>query len=544
MSARSLVFHQDARHLLLNGVNALAEAVKVTLGPGGRNVIVERAEGPPLIANSGVVVARSIELPDHFEAMGAQLLREVATKTSEIAGDGTTTATTLAQAMMIEGMKCVTAGHDPMALKHAIEAAGKRVVDELHSLARPCTSVAEMRQIATISASGDDSIGALVAQAVERVGKDGAISIEDGSKLDDELEVVDGSLIERGYVSPLFVEAESREVVLDEPRVLLCDTAITTVTHLLPVLEAISGVGKPLLLVANEIEGEALATLVVNHLRGTLKCCAIRSPGFGEGRSGQLADLAAMTGATVISPQMGRTIERATLDDLGSARRIEITRDTTTIVAGGGNRERIDERIAGLKKQMETAGAGRERDALASRLAKLAGGVAVIKVGAATEAALHERKNRFEDALHATRAAVEEGIVPGGGVALLRARGALLEHRGGTEIDHIGAKIVFSALAAPLHQIAENAGADGQAVVHAVAAASGSYGYDAAHGEYGDMIEAGIVDPVKVARTALQNAISVASLLLTTDCMVASQPATDAAIRPGGALPELYGGGL
>ncbi|MBB5462401.1 chaperonin GroEL [Paraburkholderia sp. Cpub6] len=541
MSGKSLVFHQNARHLLLNGVNALAEAVKVTLGPGGRNVIVERPGKAPLIANSGVVVARSIELQDRFEAMGAQLLREVATKTSEIAGDGTTTATTLAQAMMVEGMKCVTAGYDPMALKRAVEAAGKRVVDELHRLARPCSTIDEMRQIATISASGDGSIGELVARAVERVGKDGAISIEDGSKLDDELETVDGSLLDRGYLSPLFVEAESREVVLEEPRILLCDVPITAVAHLLPVLEAVSSIGKPFLLVANEVEGEALATLVVNHLRGTLKCCAIRSPGFGEGRSGQLADLAALTGATVISPQTGRTVERATLEDLGSARRVEITPDTTTIVAGGGDRKLIDERIASVKKQMQTLGPGRERDALASRLAKLAGGVAVIKVGAATEAALHERKNRFEDALHATRAAVEEGIVPGGGVALVRARGVLLESGRDTQMQDTGARIVFSALAAPLRQIAENAGADGQAIVHAVAAASGSFGYDAAHGQYGDMIEAGIVDPVKVARTALQNAISVASLLLTTDCMVASQPAAEAT-SPFGVSSDFYGG--
>ncbi|XUW90482.1 chaperonin GroEL [Burkholderia sp. M6-3] len=542
MSPKSLVFHHTARRLLLNGVNALAEAVKVTLGPGGRNVIVERPEEVPLIANSGVVVARSIELQDRFEAMGAQLLREVATKTSEIAGDGTTTATTLAQAMMVEGMKCVTAGHDPMALKRAVEAAGKRVVEELHRLARPCSTIDEMRQIATISASGDGSIGELVARAVERVGKDGAISIEDGSKLDDELETVDGSLIDRGYLSPLFVEAESREVVLEEPRILLCDTAITAVAHLLPVLEAVSAIGKPFLLVANEVEGEALAALVVNHLRGTLKCCAIRSPGFGEGRSGQLADLAALTGATVISPQTGRAVERATLDDLGSARRVELTPGTTTIVAGGGDRQRIDERIAGLKKQMQALGPGRECDALASRLAKLAGGVAVIKVGAATEAALHERKNRFEDALHATRAAVEEGIVPGGGVALLRARGVLLESGRDVQMQDTGARIVFNALAAPLHQIAANAGADGQAVVHAVAAASGSYGYDAAHAQYGDMIEAGIVDPVKVARTALQNAVSVASLLLTTDCMVASRSAA-AAMAPFGVESDLYRGG-
>lgn len=527
MPAKSLVFHQDARQRLLRGVNAMAEAVKVTLGPGGRNVIVEQPDAAPLVANSGVVVAGSVDLPDPFEEMGARLLREVATRTSEVAGDGTTTATTLAQAIVVEGIKCVTAGHDPMALKRAIETAGKDVVAELHRIARPCASADEMRQIATISASGDVSIGALVAQAVERVGKEGvgkegAISIEDGTKLDDELETVDGSLVERGYLSPLFVEADRHTVVLEEPRILLCDMNVGAIAQLLPVLEALSSTGKPLLVVANEVEGEALATLVVNHLRGTLKSCAIRSPGFGEARTEQLADLAALTGATVISPQTGRALERATLAELGAARRVEISRDTTTIIAGRGERKRIDERIRALRTRLDATPPGYERDALARRLTKLAGGVAVIRVGAATETALRERKNRFEDALHATRAAMEEGIVPGGGVALLRARRALEQDGAGlTDAQRTGARIVHDALASPLRQIAENAGADAQAVVHAVDAASGAFGYDAARAAYGDMIAAGIVDPVKVARSALQNAISVASLLLTTDCMIA-----------------------
>ncbi|MFC0397328.1 chaperonin GroEL [Paraburkholderia rhizosphaerae] len=529
MTARNLVFHQDARQLLLNGVNALAEAVKVTLGPGGRNVIVEKPDQAPLVANSGVIVAGAVDLTEPFAEMGARLLREVATRTSEIAGDGTTTATTLAQAIMIEGNRCVAAGHDPMALKRALESAGKRVVDELRRIAKPCSSADEMRQIATISASGDTSIGTLVAQAVERVGNEGAISIEDGSKLEDELETVDGSLIERGYLSPLFVPADSHEVVLEEPRILLCDMNISSLAQLLPILEALSSTGKPLLLVANEVEGEALATLVVNHLRGTLKSCAIRSPGFGDARGDQLADLAALTGANLISAQAGRTLEHATLADLGTARRVEITRDTTTIVIGHRDRARVDERIAGLRKRIDAAGAGRERDTLVKRLSKLAGGVAVIRVGAATETALRERKNRFEDALHATRAAVEEGIVPGGGVALLRAR-SVLEGDGGTEALRTGARILCDALAAPLRQIALNTGADAQAVVHAVAAATGAWGYDAARGTYGDMFEAGIVDPVKVSRIALQNAISVASLLLTTDCMIARPPARHAGI--------------
>jgi chaperonin GroEL len=528
VSHKTLVFHQDARQLLLNGVNALAEAVKVTLGPGGRNVIVERAPGAPLVANSGVVVAGSVDLPDPYEEMGAQLLREVATRTSEVAGDGTTTATTLAQAIVVEGNKCVMAGHDPMALKRAIEDAGKQVVAELHRLARPCSSADEMRQIATISASGDASIGSLVANAVARVGKDGAISIEDGSKLDDELETVDGTLLDRGLVSPLFLDEDRRDVVLDEPRVLLCDMNISSIAQLLPVLEAVMATSKPLFVIANEIEGEALATLVVNHLRGTFKSCAIRSPGFGQSRTEQLADLAALTGATVISTQAGRALENATLDDLGTARRVEITRETTTIVAGNVEHTRVADRIAGLKKRIEATAETHERETLSRRLARLSGGVAVIRVGAATETALRERKNRFEDALHSTRAAVEEGFVPGGGVALLRAR-RVLEHHGETQLQKLGARIVYDALAAPLRQIAQNAGADAQAVVHAVAGAADAFGYDAANGDYGNMIERGIVDPVKVARTALQNAISVASLLLTTDCMIVrpSQERTD-----------------
>jgi chaperonin GroEL len=526
VTGKTLVFHQEARQRLLDGVNALAEAVKVTLGPGGRNVIVERRDDTPLIANSGVVVAGSVAVPDAFEEMGVRLLREVATRTSELAGDGTTTATTLAQAIMVEGNKYVAAGFDPMALRRAIEAAGQRVVERLRELARPCAGADEVRHIATISASGDASIGDIVAQAVERVGRDGAISIEDGSKLEDELETVEGSMIEHGFASPLFLGEEAREVVLDEPRILLCDANISAIAQMLPLLEALSATGKPLVVVANEIEGEALATLVVNHLRGTLKSCAVRSPGFGERRTETLDDLATLTGATVISPQMGRTLEHASLDDLGTARRVEITRDTTTIVEARGDRHRIDERIGALRARVEKLGPGSEREALTRRLTRLAGGVAVIRVGAATETALHERKNRFEDALHATRAAVEEGIVPGGGVALLRAR-TVLEGPAPDETARAGAKIVHDALATPLGQIAENAGADAQVIVHAVSAGRDAWGYDAARGTFGDMIAAGIVDPLKVTRTALQNAVSIASLLLTTDCMIARQTGTD-----------------
>lgn len=411
-----------------------------------------------------------------------------------------------------------------MELRRTIEAAGKLVIAELQRLAKPCAGTQEMRQIATISASGDASIGELVAKAVERVGTDGAISVEDGSKLDDVLEIVDGTLVERGYLSPLFVESAGGEVVLEEPRILLADMNITSVAHLLPALEAASASAKPLLVVANEVEGEALATLVVNHLRGTLKSCAIRSPGFGDARAEQLADLAALTGAAVISARLGRSIEHVTLDDLGSARRVEVAHDATTIIAGSGDRAPIEARIASLKKAVETAANEREKEALVRRLSKLAGGVAVIKVGAATETALRERRNRFEDALHATRAAVEEGIVAGGGVALLRARRILEPPKRGFNTEHLGAMIVYQALAWPLRQIAQNAGADGQTVVHAVASATGAYGFDAKCGRYGDMIEIGIVDPLKVTRSALQNAISVASLMLTTDCMVAALP--------------------
>ncbi|MBU6489227.1 MAG: chaperonin GroEL [Burkholderiales bacterium] len=535
MQGKAIVFHQEARQLLVNGVNTLAEAVKVTLGPAGRNVIVEREGHLPTVANSGVIVANSIDVPDPFEEMGAQLLREVATRTSEVAGDGTTTATTLAQAIIVEGMKCIAAGHDPMELRRAIETAGKRVVAELQRLAKPCASTEEMRQIATISASGDASIGELVAKAVERVGTDGAVSVEDGSKIDDVLEIADGSLIDRGYLSPLFVESASGDVVLEEPRILLADMSITSLAHLLPVLEAVTASARPLLVVANEVESEALATLVVNHLRGTLKSCAIRSPGFGEGRSEQLADLAALTGATVISAQMGRSVEHVTLDDLGCARRVEVARDKTTIIAGSGDKARIEARVANLKQRLETASDRHEKDALKRRLSKLAGGVAVIKVGAATEAALRERRNRFDDALHATRAAVEEGIVAGGGVALLRARHVLdVSAAGDLDVHRLGATIVHHALAWPLRQIAQNAGADGQAVVHEVAAATGNYGFDAKAGRYGDMVEFGIVDPLKVTRSALQNAISVSSLMLTTDCMVAGLPGADGTVfRPG-----------
>ncbi|MDC6132796.1 chaperonin GroEL, partial [Burkholderia gladioli] len=416
MSATSLAFHQDARRRLLKGVNAMAEAVKLTLGPGGRNVIVGQAGDAPLVANSGVIVAGALELPDPFEDMGARLLRVVATRTSEVAGDGTTTATTLAQAIVVEGIQCVSAGHDPMALKSEIEAAGARVIAQLQRIARPCASGEELRQIATISASGDSSIGRLVANAIERVGRDGAISVEEGRRLEDELDIVEGLRIERGYLSPLFVASSDHQVVLEEPRILLCDMNINTISQLLPLLESPGSTEKPLLVVANEVGGDALATLVVNHLRGTLRSCAIRSPGFGDTRAEWLGDLGALTGATVISAQAGRSLERATLADLGAARRVEITRDTTTLIAGHGERQHIDERIAAIRSRLDTTSPGHEREALLQRMRRLAGGVAVMRVGAATETAVRERRNRFDDALHATRAAMEEGIVPGGGV--------------------------------------------------------------------------------------------------------------------------------
>ncbi|WP_296225682.1 chaperonin GroEL [Ralstonia sp. UBA689] len=522
MTAKTLVFHQAARRMMLNGIDLLARAVKVTLGPGGRNVIIEQPGTGPMIANSGVVVARAISLREPFADMGARLLCEAAVRTSEVAGDGTTTATTLAHAIVSEGVKYVEAGHDPMQLKRGIEAAGAVVAQQLRNMAQPCTTVDEMRQIATISASGDQTVGSLVARAVEQVGKDGAISVEDGSKLDDQLEIAKGARVDRGYLSPFFATTESRAVILEAPWVLLCDATIASVAQLLPVLEAVSSTGKPLLVIANDVEGEALATLVVNNLRGTLKNCAIRSPGFGESRTEQLADLAALTGGTIISSQTGVWLEHATLEHLGQAHRIEITKDATTLIAGDTAKAEVERRIALLRGQAAEAKTDYDREQLQHRLARLSGGVAVIKVGAATETALHERKNRFQDALHATRAAVEEGIVPGGGVALLRARAAIDAWEAPNVEQHAGARIVHTALAAPMLQIAANAGADAQAVVHQVLAGAGSHGYDAASDRYGDMLELGVVDPVKVVRTALQNAVSIAALLLTTDCMIAN----------------------
>ena len=521
MTARTLVFHQTARRMMLNGIDLLARAVKVTLGPGGRNVIIERPGATPMVANSGVVVARSITLREPFADMGARLLCEAAARTSEVAGDGTTTATTLAHAIVAEGVKYVEAGHDPMQLRRGIEAAGTVVAQQLLDMAEPCVTVDEMRQIATISASGDQTVGSLVARAVEQVGKDGAISVEDGSKLEDLLEIAKGARVDRGFLSPFFATKESRAVVLEAPWILLCDATISSIAQLLPALEAVSGTGRPLLVIANDVEGEALATLVVNNLRGTLKSCAIRSPGFGESRTEQLADLAALTGATVICPQTGVSLEHATLDHLGQVHRTETTKDATTLIAGDTVKAEVERRIGQLRAQLHDAKTDYDREQLQHRLARLSGGVAVIKVGAATEAALHERKNRFQDALHATRAAVEEGIVPGGGVALLRARAAIEAWVAPNAEQHAGARIVHTALAAPMLQIAANAGADAQAVVHQVLSGEGSHGYDAASDRYGDMLELGVVDPVKVVRTALQNAVSIAALLLTTDCMIA-----------------------
>ncbi len=532
MTARTLVFHQAARRMMLNGIDLLARAVKVTLGPGGRNVIIERPGATPMVANSGVVVARSISLREPFADMGARLLCEAAARTSEVAGDGTTTATTLAHAIVAEGVKYVEAGHDPMQLRRGIEAAGAVVVQQLHDMARPCATVDEMRQIATISASGDQTVGSLVARAVEQIGKDGAISVEDGSKLEDLLEIAKGARVDHGFLSPFFATKESRAVVLEAPWILLCDTTISAVAQLLPVLELVSGTGKPLLVIANDIEGEALATLVVNNLRGTLKSCAIRSPGFGESRTEQLADLAALTGATVISSQTGVSLEHATLDHLGQVHRTETTKDATTLIAGDTVKTEVERRIEQLRAQLNDAKTDYDREQLQRRLARLSGGVAVIKVGAATEAALHERKNRFQDALHATRAAVEEGIVPGGGVALLRARAAIDVWVAPNAEQHAGARIVHTALAAPMLQVAANAGADAQAVVHQVLSGEGSHGYDAASDRYGDMLELGVVDPVKVVRTALQNAVSIAALLLTTDCMIADMR-DDSVDQPG-----------
>ena len=525
MPAKHLLFHDAARAKIVEGVNILADAVKVTLGPSGRNVILQRSYGSPVVANSGVVVAKEIELEDEFQNMGAQMLREVAAKTSDVAGDGTTTATILAQTIVREGMKYVAAGMNPMDLKRGIDKAVAATVEQLRQLSMPCTTSREIAQVGAISASSDTAVGDIIAQAMEKVGNEGVITVEDGKGLQNELEVVEGMQFDRGYLSPYFISnPEKQTAVLDEPYILLYDRKITNIQHLLPLLEQVAKAGRPLLLVAEEVEGEALATLVVNNLRGILKTCAVKSPGFGELRRAVLEDIAILSGGTVISEEVGLSLEKAQLKDLGQAKRVEVGKDASTLIGGAGDSGKIQKRIGQIRKQIDEAGSDYDRERLQERAAKLSGGVAVIKVGAATETAMKEKKARIEDAMHATRAAVEEGILPGGGVALLRCRAAIEAMKGGNTDQDAGIRIVLRALQEPIRQIVGNAGGEPAVVLDKVQAGRGSFGYNAASGEYGDLIEMGVLDPAKVTRCALQNAASIASLILTTDVMVAELP--------------------
>ncbi len=541
MAAKEVKFHDAARHRIVAGVNILADAVKVTLGPKGRNVVLERSFGAPTITKDGVSVAKEIELKDKFENMGAQMVKEVASKTSDVAGDGTTTATVLAQAIVQEGMKYVAAGMNPMDLKRGIDKAVTAVVEELKKLSKPCTTSKEIAQVGSISANSDAVIGQKIAEAMEKVGKEGVITVEDGSGLEDELEVVEGMQFDRGYLSPYFINNPDRQIaLLDNPYVLLHDKKISNIRDLLPVLEQVAKAGRPLLIIAEEVEGEALATLVVNNIRGILKTCAVKAPGFGDRRKAMLEDIAILTGGTVIAEEVGLSLEKATLADLGQAKRIEIGKEETTIIDGAGEGTAIEGRVKTIRRQIEEATSDYDREKLQERVAKLAGGVALIKVGAATEVEMKEKKARVEDALHATRAAVEEGIVSGGGVALLRARSTVTV-KGDNHDQDAGIKIVMRALEEPLRAIAANAGAEPSVVINKVLEGKGNYGYNAANDTYGDMVEQGVLDPTKVTRCALQNAASVAGLILTTDAMVAELPKEDSGMSGGGGMGGMGG---
>ncbi len=525
MAAKEVHFREEARARIVKGVNVLAEAVKVTLGPKGRNVVLERSFGAPVITKDGVSVAKEIELRDKLENMGAQMLKQVASKTGDVAGDGTTTATVLAQAIVIEGMKLVATGMNPMDLKRGIDKACEAVVAALKTQSKPCSTGKEIAQVGALSANSDPAIGELIAQAMEKVGKHGVITVEDGKSLESELDVVEGMQFDRGYLSPYFINnPEKQTAVLDDPAILLCDKKISNIRELLPVLEEVAKAGRPLLIVAEEVEGEALATLVVNSMRGILKVTAVKAPGFGDRRKAMLQDIAVLTGATVIAEEVGKQLEKATLADLGRARRVDIHKDATTVIDGAGKPEQIEARRKTITAEIENASSDYDREKLQERLAKLSGGVAVIRVGAATEVEMKEKKDRVDDALHATRAAVEEGIVPGGGVALLRARRSLDALRGANADQDAGIAIVRRALEAPLRAITANAGDEPPVVIDRVVRGEGSYGYNAATGEYGDLLAMGVIDPTKVTRSALQNAVSVAGLILTTDATVAEQP--------------------
>lgn len=540
MTAKQVLFGNDARSRMVNGVNVLADAVKVTLGPKGRNVVLERAFGGPTITKDGVSVAKEVELKDNFENMGAQMVKEVASKTSDNAGDGTTTATVLAQAIVDEGMKYVAAGMSPMDLKRGIDKAVAAAIEQLHSLSKPTTTSKEVAQVGAISANSDHEIGDIIAEAMEKVGKEGVITVEDGKSLHNELEVVEGMQFDRGYLSPYFINNPDKQVaLLENPYLLLVEKKISNIRDLLPILEQVAKSGRPLLIIAEDIEGEALATLVVNSIRGVLKTVAVKAPGFGDRRKAMLEDIAILTGGTVISSDVGLTLEKATLAELGSAKKVEVNKESTTIIDGAGKEDQIEARVKQIRAQMEETSSDYDREKLQERVAKLAGGVALIKVGAATEVEMKEKKARVEDALHATRAAVEEGVVAGGGVALIRAKQAIKEIKGDNPEQDAGIKIVLRAMEEPMRQIVRNAGDEPSVVVDRVANGKGNFGFNAQTGEYGDMIEMGVLDPTKVTRTALQNAASVASLILTTECMIADMPEDKPAMPPMG-----MGGGM
>ena len=539
MAAKDVRFGDDVRQKMVKGVNTLANAVKVTMGPKGKNVVLERSFGAPTITKDGVSVAKEIELEEKFENMGAQMVKEVASKTSDSAGDGTTTATVLAQAIIREGMKSVAAGMNPMDLKRGVDKAVEGAVAELHKLSKPCNTSKEIAQVGSISANSDTSVGQIIADAMDKVGKEGVITVEDGSGLTNELDVVEGMQFDRGYLSPYFINNNDRQIaLLEDPFILLHDIKISNIKDLLPVLEQVAKASKPLLIIAEEIEGEALATLVVNNIRGIIKAVAVKAPGFGDRRKAMLEDIAILTGGTVISDEVGLTLENVKIEDLGQAKKIEVGKENTIIIDGAGSQENIKSRIGQIKTQIDESTSDYDKEKLQERVAKLAGGVAVIKVGATTEIEMKEKKARVEDALHSTRAAVEEGIVPGGGVALIRAKNAIQKTKGDNADQEAGINIVLRAIEDPLRQIVSNAGIESSVVVNNVAEGKGNYGFNAANETYGDLVEMGVLDPTKVTRSALQNAASIAGLMLTTECMIADQPKDESA-TPAPAMPDM-----
>ncbi len=538
MAAKEVKFHDNARSRIVKGVNTLADAVKVTLGPKGRNVLLERSFGAPVITKDGVSVAKEIELKDKFENMGAQMVKQVASKTADIAGDGTTTATVLAQSIVQEGMKYVASGMNPMDLKRGVDKAVTALVDELKKLSKPITTNKEIAQVGAISANSDADIGKIIADAMDKVGKEGVITVEEGKSLENELEVVEGMQFDRGYISPYFINNPDKQVaVLDDPMILLYDKKISNIRDLLPTLENVAKTNKPLLIISEDIEGEALATLVINSMRGILKVAAVKAPGFGDRRKAMLEDIAILTNATVVSEETGMQLEKVEISHLGSAKRVEIQKENTIIIDGAGDQDKIKARVKNIQAQIAESTSDYDKEKLQERVAKLSGGVAVIKIGAATEVEMKEKKDRVDDALHATRAAVEEGIVPGGGVALLRARSTMPTLKGDNDDQDAGIRIVLRAIEEPLRAIVKNAGEEASVVVSKVLEGKGNFGYNAATGEYADLVETGVVDPTKVTRTALQNAASIAGLILTTDATVAELPKEEKAATP--AMPEM-----